>query len=283
MGHDFMNDSREETLSEPERQASQRVRELAAVAADPDFRARLAADFASGDIERMPRHAVVMPLPWHRREMTRWAVAAAAAAALVVAALALNQGPAWRVVSRHGGGLLSVDGREVALSDGASLDRMIRAGVQLATPSDGDLVLQAGDQMMLAVASGSVVTLPGTAGRWFGRRLAGRVDEGIMRVSTGAAFHGAALALRTPEAQVHVTGTTFAVICEPAGTCVCVLEGMVRVGPLGATMADIPGGMRGYVYASGAPMVRATMRPDERIELGDLLERRTMRPGHGMH
>ena len=278
-----MNDAREETLGEPERRAGQSVRGLPSVIADPDFRARLAADFTSGRIEAMPRPAASIRLPWHRREMTRWAVAAAAAAALVVSALVANQGPAWRVVSRHGGGLASVDGREVALSDGASLDRVIRAGVLLAMPADGDLVLQAGDQMMLAVDPGSVVTLPGTAGRWFGRRLAGRVDVGVMRVSTGASFHGAALALRTPEAQVQVTGTTFAVICEPAGTCVCVLEGVVRVGPLGAAMADIPGGMRGYVYASGEPMVRATMRPDEHEKLGALRARREEHLGGAPH
>ena len=274
-----MNDAPDETLGEPERRASQSVRELPGTIADPEFRARLAADFASGRIEAAPRRAAVIRLPWHRREMTRWAVAAAAAAALVVGALAANQGPQWRVVSRHGAGLASVDGREVALSDGASLDRMIRAGVQLAMPDDGDLALQAGDQMMLTVDPGSVVTLPGTAGRWFGRRLAGRVDAGVMRVSTGVSFHGAALALSTPEAQVLVTGTTFAVICEPAGTCVCVLEGMVQVGPLGAAMAGIPGGMRGYVYASRAPMVRATMRPDEYEKLGALRARREERMG----
>jgi ferric-dicitrate binding protein FerR (iron transport regulator) len=281
MGNDFMSDAREETLSEPERLASQRVRELPRAAAEPEFRARLAADFASGRIEQAPRRGAVVVLPWHRREMTRWALGAALASALVVAALAMNQGPSWRVVSRHGGGIASVNGREVALSDGALLDRMIRAGAQLAMPADGDLTLRAGDQMMLVVDPGSVVTLPGTAVRWYGRRLSGRVDAGVMRISTGASFHGASLALRTPEAQVRVTGTTFAVICEPAGTCVCVLEGVVRVGPLGAAMAEIPGGMRGYVYANGAPMVQATMRPDETIKLGELRQRRDARPPAG--
>jgi hypothetical protein len=156
---------------------------------------------------------------------------------------------------------------------------MIRAGAELAMPADGDLTLRAGNQMLLSIDPGSVVTLPGTAGRWYGRRLSGRVDAGVMRVSTGVSFQGASLALRTPEAQVHVTGTTFAVICEPAGTCVCVLEGVVRVGPLGAEMAEIPGGMRGYVYANGAPMVEATMRPDEAIKLGELRQRRDAGPG----
>jgi ferric-dicitrate binding protein FerR (iron transport regulator) len=265
-----MSDPQNQGLGEPERRASEQLRALPRVPAEPEFRARLAREFASGQIEHATRRAGVIRLPWHRREMTRWAAAAAAAAALIVAVLALNQGPEWRVVSLHGRGLATLDGREVALGDGAQLDRMLRPGVQLALPSDADLLLQAGDQMMLAVDPGSVVTLPGAPGRWFARRAQGRVDAGTMRVTTGAAFHGAALAILTPEAQVRVTGTTFAVICEPTGTCVCVLEGTVRVGPLGAGMTEVPGGMRGYVFASGAPMAHAAMRPDEEIKLGRL-------------
>jgi hypothetical protein len=37
--------------------------------------------------------------------------------------------------------------------------------------------------------------------------------------------------------------------------------------------------MRGYVYANGAPMVEATMRPDEAIKLGELRQRRDAGPG----
>ncbi|MGH7740594.1 MAG: FecR domain-containing protein [Candidatus Eiseniibacteriota bacterium] len=277
MGSELTRDP--DRLDDAGRRASEAVRALPRPAADPDFRARLVAEFTSGEIARAPRRIQVIRLPWHRREMTRWALASAAATALVVAVLALNQGPSWRVVSRHGHGLASIDGREIPLGSD-EFDHLLHAGVQLALPADGDLMLQAGDQMMLAVDPGSVVTLPEAPGRWFARRVHGRVDEGTMRVSTGAAFRGAALALMTPEAQVRVTGTTFAVICEPAGTCVCVLEGVVRVGPLGAAMADVPGGMRGYVYANGAPMAHATMRPDETVKLGELREKRDARMEH---
>ena len=278
MDDERMNDPQAMLPGEDERRAAERVRALPRAQADPEFRARLAADFASGAIERAPAAARVHRLPWHRREMTRWTLAAAAAAVLVAAALALNQGPDWRVVSARGRGLASIDGREIALGD-ANFGRLLRPGALLALPEGGELTLEAGDVMMLAVDPGSVVTLPTTPGRWFGRRVRARVDSGEMRVTTGAAFHGAVLALLTPQAQVQVTGTTLAVICESAGTCVCVLEGRVRVGPLGAAMADIPGGMRGYVYADGTPMAREVMRADEVVKLGALREARAARPG----
>ena len=283
MEPDSVSGSRDDGMGGAERRARDQVRALGTPTADPDFRARLAADFASGTLASAPRPSSVLRLPWHAREMTRWAVAAAAAAALIVAGLMLNRGPSYRIVSQHGSGIASVDGHGVTLNDLASLERTIHPGSRIALPADGDLMLQAGNTMMVAIERGSVVTLPGTPGRWFARRVAGRVDSGILRVTTGPGFHGAALALRTPEAQVQVTGTTFAVICEPAGTCVCVLEGMVHVGPIGAAMMEIPGGLRGYVYANGAPMVRATMRPDERVMLGELRERRDRHMGAGAH
>lgn len=270
----------EPPLSEAERSARERVRRLPRAAADPDFRARLAADFASGRIAQGPARGGVFRLPWHHREMTRWALAAAAAAALIVTAIALNEGPAWRVTSRHGGGIASVDGRGVELGS-SEFEHLLKPGAHLALPSDADVALAAGDQMMVALDPGSEVTLPGAPGRWWGRRIEGRVDSGIMRVSLGPMFHGSVLALRTRDAQLRVVGTTFAVICEPTGTCVCVLEGVVDVGPIGGTMSEIPGGMRGYVFANGAPMDREGMRPDERIRLTELRRRRMASAGMG--
>ena len=268
----------ESVLSEPERRARESVRRLPRAAADPDFRARLMTDFASGRIATGAARTGAFGLPWHHREMTRWALGAAAAAALIVTAIALNQGPSWRVTSRHGSGIASVDGRGVELGS-PEFERLLKPGAHLALPSDADLALQAGDQMMVALDPGSEVTLPGAPGRWWGRRIEGRVDSGIMRVSLGPTFHGSVLALRTHEAQLRVVGTTFAVICEPTGTCVCVLEGVVDVGPIGGAMAEIPGGMRGYVFANGAPMDREGMRPEERIRLTELRRRRMAAAG----
>jgi len=67
---------------------------------------------------------------------------------------------------------------------------------------------------------------------------------------------------------VEVTGTTLAVICEPAGTCVCVFEGVVHVGAKGAAAEAVPGGRRRYVFSDGRPPEVADIRPAEIGKLG---------------
>jgi ferric-dicitrate binding protein FerR (iron transport regulator) len=88
-----------------------------------------------------------------------------------------------------------------------------------------------------------------------------------MRVTTGASFKGARLSLVTPEAAIEVTGTTLAVICEPTGTCVCVHEGVVRVGPRGGDMLAVPAGRRRYIFNDGRAPELAEIRPVEHVEL----------------
>jgi len=64
---------------------------------------------------------------------------------------------------------------------------------------------------------------------------------GEIRVTTGPSFPGAHLDVSTPVAAIEVSGTTFAVILEPHGTCVCVLEGTVKVGRRDThKMGDVP-------------------------------------------
>jgi hypothetical protein len=130
-------------------------------------------------------------------------------------------------------------------------------------PEGSEVELRAGDVMLAQIAPGSDVTVPSLPGRWFARGAIGEVRSGEMRLTTGAGFQGATLALQTPDAHVRVTGTTLAVICESAGTCVCVLEGVVRVGPSPQSMEAVAGGTRGYVFADGRPMMHEAMRADE--------------------
>ena len=58
--------------------------------------------------------------------------------------------------------------------------------------------------------------------------------------------------MRAPEVRVEVTGTTLAVIREPQGTCVCVLEGAVRMGGPREPMATVPHGHLRYVFGDEA-------------------------------
>jgi hypothetical protein len=77
--------------------------------------------------------------------------------------------------------------------------------------------------------------------------------------------------------MVKVNGTTLAVIMEPTGTCVCVLEGEVMVGARGdaagpegsggGAMMPISAGHRGYIFRDGRTPERADIRPEELTSL----------------
>src|SRR5205085_433042 len=105
-----------------------------------------------------------------------------------------------------------------------------RSGARVRVPSGAAIEIAAAGDMVVQITSGTDATVPGVPGRWFGRRVEGELESGELRITTGPRFAGATLALTTPEANVVVTGTTLAVIREPAGTCVCVFDGRVRVG-----------------------------------------------------
>jgi hypothetical protein len=256
-----MNEFDEDALTQDERTARDAVRELPAPVADSSFRARLREQFASGHFE--PLRMETRRLPWPERPMTRWTLAVAATLIALASILELNQPPAWRVIGGHGDGIATIDDRAVPLGHTHDLDRSIHAGAHVTLPMDCDLELEAPGTARLQIVAGSDIVVPGVPGRWFLREAFGEVKSGEVRITTESRFHGATLALTTPETHVLVSGTTLAVICEPTGTCVCVLEGVVRIGGSAHAMSLIPGGMRAYVYADGRPLERTTMRETE--------------------
>jgi hypothetical protein len=155
----------------------------------------------------------------------------------------------------------------VPVGDRQDLERLMKPGVRLRVPEGVQMVLMARGAMVMQATPGTDVTLPKPPGRWFGRSSQGEVRAGEVRLTTGPRFRGARLALTTPEAQVHVTGTTLAVICDPEGTCVCVLEGHVMVGRREGPMAGVDGGRRRFVYNDDREPEAAEMRPVEAEQL----------------
>jgi hypothetical protein len=187
----------------------------------------------------------------------------------------MNLGPRWQLVSSRGAGEVVVDGVPVSISDMNGLERRLKHGARLRLPNEGQIELAIPGQVALQVAPGTDDTRPAAAGRWFGRGTRASVAHGEVRITTGKAFYGARLAVETPEAMVQVTGTTLAVICEPTGTCVCVLEGSVRVAAqAGGAGVPVSEGHRRYVFNDARAPESAEIRPTEIGALQEFRERR---------
>ncbi|MBI1796038.1 MAG: FecR domain-containing protein [Candidatus Eisenbacteria bacterium] len=271
-----MSADRFETLTPDERRARDAVRALEAPRAEPSFRARLKQDFVSGRIGE--RRALVLARPWWR---SAWALAPAATAVAAAIVIILNRGPEWTVMSARGDGIAIVDDVPVPMAHMSEEARRLRPGARVRVPEGASLDLAAAGTLMMEIAPGSDVILPATPRRWFGRAVAARVGSGIARFTTGPSFHGARLAVATPEAGVEVTGTTLAVICEPAGTCVCVFEGVVRVTARGGSSEMVGAGRRRFVFRDGRAPESAEMRPTERTRLGNIHDHRAEWLGGG--
>jgi ferric-dicitrate binding protein FerR (iron transport regulator) len=256
-----MNPEPDEILTAEQQRARDAVRALRPPAADPAFRARLRNDFVSGRLAAGPaRHA--RPA-WYRSPRVAFALLPLAAAAAVAVVLVLNRGPAWSVAPSRGEGVAVVDGLPVPMEHTAELAARIRPGVRLRVPEGAEIELMSAGGVAIQVTAGSDFSVPDVPGRWFGRSTSAELRSGEVRITTGAGFHGARLAVITPEARVEITGTTLAVIREPAGTCVCVLEGRVMVGATPSEMVPVERGRRRYVFADGRPSEEAEMRPAE--------------------
>lgn len=226
----------------PERAASDAVRALARPEPDAAFRVRLRHEFVSGRIGR--RRGLTFARPWFVRPFV---LVPAVAAALAVVLFAGNRGPDWRVRSASGEGRVIVDGAEFASADLARMAPALRRGAHVRVDGPVTLDLVAPGVAAVALAPGADVELSSAPNRWWQRGMRARVIAGDTYFSTGRAFHGAHLDVVTPHARVRAVGTSFAVLCAPFGTCVCVMEGRVKVGGHDAAPGEgveVPHGMR---------------------------------------
>lgn len=255
-----------------ERRAVDAVRGLSAPRPDPAYRARLRREFVGGSLASPWVAGTIVP----RREARGWRLlmAPAAAAVLVVFGLLYNRGPGWQVLDVQGAGSIEVDGLTVALSDRDALARALEEGAQVTLPPGVSMTVTAPGRMAVEITPETHATLSAPPARWLGRIASAHVDAGELRITTGGQFHGSRLDVTTPEAKVEVRGTTLAVIREPEGTCVCVMDGVVRVGARGQPMVDVPAGRRRYVFRDGRSPEQAEMRPVERLKLGEMMSHR---------
>ncbi len=249
----------------------EKLRSGSAPAAEPGFRDQLKREFTSG---RFTERTVVVPLAApRRRHRMRWVIGLAAAASVTIVAAALNEAPQWTALPTAGSGSLIVNGVSLPVQNSAELTRRLRPGSRILLRSTQDLDLVSSGLLAMQLSPGTELTLPSPPGRWFGRQARASVDRGRVRVTTGKHFDGAHLAIRTPEATVHVTGTTLAVIAEAAGTCVCVLEGTAHVRPHRGRMTRVHPGSQYEVPRGAGDSKIGDMRDAERPKLLDLRDR----------
>ena len=259
-----------------ERAARDAVRALARPRAGDAFRARLRHDFVSGRIGRA--QGLARPAPWFRRGALLLPLAAGF---LVLVGWTLNRGPDWQLAAGAGAtGRLFVDG--VELTDRAALAARLRRGGHVRLEGARTLDLVAPGVAAVALSPGADLVLSPAPGRWWGRGMRAHLAAGNAYFTTGRGFHGAHLDVSTPEASLRAVGTAFAVLHDEDFTCVCVMEGRVRVATASEPVAsgvDVPHGMRRVVHADGkselAPILDESVHHlhAQRDALGPLLGR----------
>lgn len=250
----------DDDLSAEEQRAQQALRELPAAAPDPAFRARVRREFVAG-----PRAA---------RSRVRFATWPLAASILVLvgtlATLVANRGEPWRVAAATGAGVIRVDGRALdARQAGAGV---LEAGALISTDANVELEIASEGALTLVLTPGSELALPAVPGRWFRRSVVGRLARGELRGATGEAFPGARLRIELPDAVAEVTGTTFALIANAEGSCVCVMEGTVLMRDSGPSVAVTPGRRR-LIPRGGGSAREEPLRAEEAMKLEMLRDR----------
>ncbi|MEZ4652374.1 MAG: FecR domain-containing protein [Candidatus Eisenbacteria bacterium] len=231
----------------------------------PAFLNRLRLDFQQGTVR-----PVLAVTPLWRRPTFHWSVAAVALAAAVLVVVFVNRGPSWQMVRASGTGTLFVQGTPIPLADVAENVRMLAPGTEVRLEGDmsASLDLFYPGLFSVQVTPGSSLTLPDAPGRWFRRHASFEVADGEVRVVTGPRFPGAHLKVMAPGTEVHVVGTTFAVIAGADSTCVCVLEGTATMMmPEDSAMMPVPAMHRRTVFMRTEETMEEPIRPMEEMKL----------------
>ena len=210
------------------------LRALPPVVANAEFRARARREFTgSGEVAKGRRPLAV-------------ALALAASIALALGGLVwvANRGGPWTIAATSGVGVVEVDGRAIDLADAAALASALRPGVRISTDARAELELGIEGSLALVVTPETTLRLPAAPGRWFDRNVTAALERGEIRGHTGRRFGGARLRIDLAGGSVEVAGTTFAVLENAEGSCVCVLDGTVRMEERGGTFVVAPGRRR---------------------------------------
>jgi len=254
------------------------IRGLPDVAADTAFRSRLRSEFVSGAMAEDDSGRVdVSPESPRRRGGRRWLWLAPVAAAAAITLMVMNPGPRLRVLETAGDGYVRLGETPVQLSDLTRINDDLAAGMELVTAPNAALDLIADGVVLYEITPGTRMTVPGTPGRWFGREVEFTLTSGEVRMKTGPQYAGSTVRVQTPDGLVVVTGTLLSIQTDAGGTCVCVLEGTVRVGVDEADLEPVPPGQRKIMLKDGTVEI-IPVKPMHRDGVLDFDER----VGHNM-
>lgn len=152
----------------------------------------------------------------------------------------------------------------------------LTAGI-LETPEHGEFELTLGAALRLRMAPCSGIVLPQAPRRWNPDVVTIAVEHGELFGSTGGRSLPSEVLLVTDELTARITGTTFAVFRIPEASCVCLLEGHVRITPKVGDQGpiDVPAGSKCLIYKDGRPAEIVPIDGMERMKLEMILDRAT--------
>ena len=271
-----------------DRRIEEIIRELPAVAADPAFRERLRLEFIAGSLRSSARFVeTVRTSPftarwrawtergWGVASPLRWAAATVLLIALLAAGVVLNRGEAWRLHSVTSDGTVYLNGSPIPAGRLQETPHALRAGREIRLEGAAQLELVLDGTLLMQITPGSAATMPGRAGRWFGRTLRMDVLAGEVRYSTGPRFLGCRLRIEGVAAEAEVLGTTLAVLSGPDSTCVCVLDGEVRMRAVDGQEETVTAGTRRIVYRGLRSPLVEPISPMETMKLSMLRDAAT--------
>lgn len=193
-------------------------------------------------------------------------LAAAALLAILLPRLGRPTTP-WRVVGVEEATVVSAGpggAQRVAARDGTiDLSGLLEGPDGIAVAA-GSLRLCHGDEYRLEVRPGTRLVLAPEGG------LALELRSGEIFLQTFPAYGGTGLDVDTPEAHVSVHGTTLGVRADAMGTCVCVVEGTVKLRELERAQDVVVPQASSHLVSADASMMSKSMHfPEGQAAPGD--------------
>lgn len=207
----------------PDPKLQDAIRNLPAPTPDPAYRERTRKMFLGQtpfETERFDRAITARAWAWS-------AGALAAAAAIAVFFFSLPGAATWQVLDTASVGTVTVNDVEVPVSELVGAELL--SGTRIRVGSEGELKLGVPGAVSFVLGPDTEVTVGSSKGLLGSPVLTAAIHQGTTWGTTGPDFPTAGFEIETAQADIRITGTTFAVLSDSDTTCVCVLTGTVEV------------------------------------------------------